>query len=122
MFPSAQLRGEQPSYLKGDNFFKFTCCDCSEDGKESFERMRLTWQQVRPHLCPHQPAETPTDLTGVSHVTGGDAGHVQPVSGGNGPPGLLQVEGGHLRFHWPTLELPAGNQVKCSDAPHCVSF
>lgn len=43
---SAQLRGEQPSYLKGDNFFKFICTDCSEDGKESFERMRLTWQQV----------------------------------------------------------------------------
>uniref|UniRef100_A0A3Q4I0L3 Cysteine-rich protein 2-binding protein n=1 Tax=Neolamprologus brichardi TaxID=32507 RepID=A0A3Q4I0L3_NEOBR len=43
---SAQLRGEQPSYLKGDNFFKFVCSDCSEDGKESFERMRLTWQQV----------------------------------------------------------------------------
>ncbi|XP_008314717.1 cysteine-rich protein 2-binding protein [Cynoglossus semilaevis] len=44
--PAAQLRGEQPSYLKGDNFFKFICTDCSEDGKESFERMRLTWQQV----------------------------------------------------------------------------
>ncbi|TMS23218.1 Cysteine-rich protein 2-binding protein [Larimichthys crocea] len=44
--PAAQLHGEQPSYLKGDNFFKFMCCDCSEDGKESFERMRLTWQQV----------------------------------------------------------------------------
>ncbi|KPP77149.1 cysteine-rich protein 2-binding protein-like [Scleropages formosus] len=44
--PSSQLRGEQPSYLKGDNFFKFTCYDCSEDGKETFERMRLTWQQV----------------------------------------------------------------------------
>lgn len=43
----AQLRGEQPSYLKGDNFFKFICFDCSEDRKESFERMRLTWQQVR---------------------------------------------------------------------------
>lgn len=43
-----QLRGDQPSYLKGDNFFKFLCCDCSEDGKESFERLRLTWQQVRP--------------------------------------------------------------------------
>ncbi|XP_015226903.1 PREDICTED: cysteine-rich protein 2-binding protein-like isoform X2 [Cyprinodon variegatus] len=44
--PAAQLRGEQPSYLKGDNFFKFLCSSCSEDGKESFERMRLTWQQV----------------------------------------------------------------------------
>ncbi|XP_035493592.1 cysteine-rich protein 2-binding protein isoform X3 [Scophthalmus maximus] len=44
--PAAQLRGEQPSYLKGDNFFKFVCCDCSDDDKESFERMRLTWQQV----------------------------------------------------------------------------
>lgn len=44
--PAAQLRGEQPSYLKGDNFFKFICSECSEDSKESFERMRLTWQQV----------------------------------------------------------------------------
>uniref|UniRef100_A0AAY5ESA7 Cysteine-rich protein 2-binding protein n=1 Tax=Electrophorus electricus TaxID=8005 RepID=A0AAY5ESA7_ELEEL len=44
--PSAQLRGDQPSYLKGDNFFKFTCMDCSDENKESFERMRLTWQQV----------------------------------------------------------------------------
>ncbi|CAB1344743.1 unnamed protein product [Coregonus sp. 'balchen'] len=44
--PTAQLHGEQPSYLKGDNFFKFTCYDCTEDGKETFERMRLTWQQV----------------------------------------------------------------------------
>ncbi|KAM6972424.1 cysteine-rich protein 2-binding protein [Aplochiton taeniatus] len=44
--PTAQLHGEQPSYLKGDNFFKFTCSDCSDDSKESFERMRLTWQQV----------------------------------------------------------------------------
>ncbi|KAM4604319.1 cysteine-rich protein 2-binding protein [Polymixia lowei] len=44
--PTAQLHGDQPSYLKGDNFFKFTCYDCSEDSKEMFERMRLTWQQV----------------------------------------------------------------------------
>ncbi|CAN9509998.1 unnamed protein product [Ophioblennius macclurei] len=44
--PAAQLHGEQPSYLKGDNFFKFVCSDCTEDGKESYERMRLTWQQV----------------------------------------------------------------------------
>uniref|UniRef100_A0A8C7UR98 Cysteine-rich protein 2-binding protein n=1 Tax=Oncorhynchus mykiss TaxID=8022 RepID=A0A8C7UR98_ONCMY len=44
--PIAQLHGEQPSYLKGDNFFKFTCYDCTEDVKETFERMRLTWQQV----------------------------------------------------------------------------
>ncbi|XP_037545573.1 cysteine-rich protein 2-binding protein [Nematolebias whitei] len=44
--PAAQLHGDQPSYLKGDNFFKFTCFDCSEDRKESFDRMRLTWQQV----------------------------------------------------------------------------
>ncbi|XP_051939896.1 cysteine-rich protein 2-binding protein [Hippocampus zosterae] len=44
--PAARLHGNQPSYLKGDNFFKFVCRDCSEDGEESFERMRLTWQQV----------------------------------------------------------------------------
>src|SRR4029434_956130 len=52
-----QLRGEQPSYLKGDNFFKFSCSHCSEDGKESFERMRLTWQQVT-HTHTHTHAET----------------------------------------------------------------
>ncbi|XP_037119618.1 cysteine-rich protein 2-binding protein isoform X1 [Syngnathus acus] len=44
--PAAHLHGNQPSYLKGDNFFKFVCRDCSEDGEETFERMRLTWQQV----------------------------------------------------------------------------
>ncbi|XP_066451874.1 cysteine-rich protein 2-binding protein isoform X2 [Eleutherodactylus coqui] len=44
--PASQLRGDPPSHLKGDNFFKFTCSDCSEDGKEQYERLRLTWQQV----------------------------------------------------------------------------
>ncbi|KAM8843586.1 cysteine-rich protein 2-binding protein [Synchiropus picturatus] len=44
--PMADLRGDQPSYLKGDNFFRFVCSGCSEDGKETFDRMRLTWQQV----------------------------------------------------------------------------
>uniref|UniRef100_A0A8C5PC89 Cysteine-rich protein 2-binding protein n=1 Tax=Leptobrachium leishanense TaxID=445787 RepID=A0A8C5PC89_9ANUR len=44
--PASQLRGDPPSYLKGDNFFKFVCSSCSEDGKELFERLRLTWQQV----------------------------------------------------------------------------
>ncbi|KAM8946249.1 cysteine-rich protein 2-binding protein [Pelodytes ibericus] len=44
--PASQLRGDPPSYLKGDNFFKFICSACSEDGKEQFERLRLTWQQV----------------------------------------------------------------------------
>ncbi|KAM4041911.1 cysteine-rich protein 2-binding protein isoform 2-T2 [Anomaloglossus baeobatrachus] len=44
--PTSQLTCDPPSYLKGDNFFKFTCNDCSEDGKEQFERLRLTWQQV----------------------------------------------------------------------------
>ncbi|XP_034959388.1 cysteine-rich protein 2-binding protein isoform X2 [Zootoca vivipara] len=43
--PANQVR-EQITYLKGDNFFRFTCSDCSEDGKEQFERLRLTWQQV----------------------------------------------------------------------------
>ncbi|XP_062986111.1 cysteine-rich protein 2-binding protein isoform X1 [Elgaria multicarinata webbii] len=43
--PASQVR-EQITYLKGDNFFKFTCCVCSEEGKEQFERLRLTWQQV----------------------------------------------------------------------------
>ncbi|XP_040602342.1 cysteine-rich protein 2-binding protein isoform X2 [Mesocricetus auratus] len=43
--PASQLR-EQLSYLKGDNFFRFTCSDCSADGKEQCERLKLTWQQV----------------------------------------------------------------------------
>ncbi|XP_058030592.1 cysteine-rich protein 2-binding protein isoform X5 [Ahaetulla prasina] len=43
--PASHTR-EQITYLKGDNFFKFTCSDCSEDGKEQFERLKLTWQQV----------------------------------------------------------------------------
>ncbi|KAH0514668.1 Cysteine-rich protein 2-binding protein [Microtus ochrogaster] len=43
--PASQLR-EQLSYLKGDNFFRFTCSDCSADGKEQSERLKLTWQQV----------------------------------------------------------------------------
>ncbi|XP_053567969.1 cysteine-rich protein 2-binding protein isoform X2 [Bombina bombina] len=44
--PARQLRCDPPSYLKGDNFFKFACSACSEDGKEQFERLKLTWQQV----------------------------------------------------------------------------
>ncbi|XP_069463642.1 cysteine-rich protein 2-binding protein isoform X2 [Ambystoma mexicanum] len=44
--PASELRGQQPSYLKGDNFFRFSCSTCSEDGKEHFERLKLTWQQV----------------------------------------------------------------------------
>ncbi|KAM5246574.1 cysteine-rich protein 2-binding protein isoform 3-T3 [Ctenodactylus gundi] len=43
--PASQLR-EQLSYLKGDNFFRFTCSDCSADGQEQCERLKLTWQQV----------------------------------------------------------------------------
>lgn len=45
VFLLGQLR-EQLSYLKGDNFFRFTCADCSADGKEQYERLKLTWQQV----------------------------------------------------------------------------
>lgn len=45
VFLLGQLR-EQLSYLKGDNFFRLTCSDCSEDGKEHYERLKLTWQQV----------------------------------------------------------------------------
>lgn len=48
-FLLGQLR-EQLSYLKGDNFFRFTCSDCSEDGKEQCERLKLTWQQVSKKL------------------------------------------------------------------------
>jgi hypothetical protein len=47
--PASQLR-EQLSYLKGDNFFRFTCSDCSADGKEQYERLKLTWQQVSKKL------------------------------------------------------------------------
>lgn len=47
--PASQLR-EQLSYLKGDNFFRFTCADCSADGKEQSERLKLTWQQVSTEL------------------------------------------------------------------------
>uniref|UniRef100_S4RD22 Lysine acetyltransferase 14 n=1 Tax=Petromyzon marinus TaxID=7757 RepID=S4RD22_PETMA len=43
---ASQLKGDPPSHLKGDNFFKFCCVDCSPDGRETFERMKLTWQQV----------------------------------------------------------------------------
>ncbi|XP_038659746.1 cysteine-rich protein 2-binding protein isoform X2 [Scyliorhinus canicula] len=32
--------------MRGDNFFRFSCSDCAEDGKEHFERLKLTWQQV----------------------------------------------------------------------------
>lgn len=49
VFLLGQLR-EQLSYLKGDNFFRFTCSDCSEDGKEQYERLKLTWQQVSKNL------------------------------------------------------------------------
>lgn len=44
--PATQLRGEHPSYVRGDNFFRFTCSDCAEDQKEHYERLKLTWQQV----------------------------------------------------------------------------
>lgn len=75
--------------------------------------MRLTWQQVGTDLS---NAQTPSfRVNQVSPVAGGDAGHVQPVSGGDGPTGLLQVERGHLCFHWPTLELPAGNEEEDVD-------
>ncbi|XP_028289647.1 cysteine-rich protein 2-binding protein [Gouania willdenowi] len=44
--PTGELCGDPPSYLKGDNFFRLSCSECSEDGTESFTRIRLTWQQV----------------------------------------------------------------------------
>lgn len=80
--------------------------------------MRLTWQQVRALLLTADTliiseghCERSEDVIVCVCVSGGDVGHVQPVSGGDGSPGLLQVERRHLRFHWPTLELPAGNKV-----------
>uniref|UniRef100_A0ACB8EBH7 Cysteine-rich protein 2-binding protein n=1 Tax=Sphaerodactylus townsendi TaxID=933632 RepID=A0ACB8EBH7_9SAUR len=42
---ASQVR-EQISYLKGDNFFRVYLLHCSEDGKEQFERLKLTWQQI----------------------------------------------------------------------------
>lgn len=44
---------------------------------------------------------------------GGDVGHVQPVPRRHWAPGLLPMEGGHLRLHWPPLELPVGHKVTC---------
>lgn len=42
---------------------------------------------------------------------GGDVGHVQPVPRRHWAPGLLPMEGGHLRLHRPPLELPVGLEV-----------
>uniref|UniRef100_G3R3N9 Lysine acetyltransferase 14 n=1 Tax=Gorilla gorilla gorilla TaxID=9595 RepID=G3R3N9_GORGO len=55
--PASQLR-EQLSYLKGDNFFRFTCSDCSADGKEQYERLKLTWQQVSKKPFPKKKTST----------------------------------------------------------------
>lgn len=65
VFLLGQLR-EQLSYLKGDNFFRFTCSDCSEDGKEQYERLKLTWQQVskRLFLC-NSWGWSPKEFTGM---------------------------------------------------------
>lgn len=62
-----QLR-EQLSYLKGDNFFRFTCSDCSEDGKEQFERLRLTWQQVSTVSVPGEGQQHLRELLFVMYV------------------------------------------------------
>ncbi|XP_039260294.1 cysteine-rich protein 2-binding protein-like isoform X2 [Styela clava] len=40
------LRSESPSPLLFDNYYVFKCISCSEDGKESFIRMRITWNQA----------------------------------------------------------------------------
>lgn len=40
------LRSESPSPLLFDNYYIFECISCSKTGKESFSRMRLTWNQV----------------------------------------------------------------------------
>lgn len=90
--------------------------------------MRLTWQQVTLQgrhrggtgetLGTHRGDTLKLEVTMAliktcwcTSLSGGDVGHVQPVSGGDGPAGVLQVERGHLRFYWSTLELPAGNEV-----------
>lgn len=75
LFILGQLR-EQLSYLKGDNFFRFTCSDCSEDGKEQFERLRLTWQQVSEMFV---PAEQPWDFLKLLVVV-----YMLPGKGGSG--------------------------------------
>lgn len=60
-FLLGQLR-EQLSYLKGDNFFRFTCSDCSPDGKEQYERLKLTWQQVSTKLFSRHQVGWPRKL------------------------------------------------------------
>ncbi|XP_071850062.1 cysteine-rich protein 2-binding protein-like isoform X2 [Apostichopus japonicus] len=45
-FHIACLKGGNPSSLDGDNFFRFTCSDCSETKSEIIARIKLTWQQV----------------------------------------------------------------------------
>nr|CAB3234101.1 cysteine-rich protein 2-binding protein [Phallusia mammillata] len=40
------LHSGSPSSVLGDNYFNFRCVSCTEDGKETFERMKLTWGQV----------------------------------------------------------------------------
>ncbi|CAK8676009.1 unnamed protein product [Clavelina lepadiformis] len=40
------LHAGPPSSLLADNYYTFKCVSCSSDGKESFERMKLTWVQV----------------------------------------------------------------------------
>lgn len=43
---SSCLLSGSPSPVLFDNYFYFKCVSCSEDGKESFTRMKLTWNQV----------------------------------------------------------------------------
>lgn len=64
-FLLGQLR-EQLSYLKGDNFFRFTCSDCSADGKEQYERLKLTWQQVSTELFSRHQVGWPKILGSLS--------------------------------------------------------
>lgn len=65
VFLLGQLR-EQLSYLKGDNFFRFTCSDCSEDGKEQYERLKLTWQQVSKKLSSNSGGRSPKEFIGMN--------------------------------------------------------
>lgn len=40
------LKSGKPSDLAGDIYYKFTCANCSTEGQESFQRLKLQWTTV----------------------------------------------------------------------------
>lgn len=46
MFHLSCLKSRRPSDLAADIYFKFTCANCSPDGVEIFDRMKLQWTTV----------------------------------------------------------------------------